>query len=532
MSYRLSKANGSFSGFSLRTIASFRILPAVAVLLMLPCSQRGWGQTELVEQTLKKSFNAGQPVETVALSPDDRWGAVGSRNGAVGVFALEGSGQLRWVSRHKGRVNAFAFNRVGTLLAASGDDGVIDLISLDSAQVRQLPGTKHKIWALAFSPGGDLLASAGDDSSIIVWDVGSGAEEYQLPRDGKKSILYVGFNGMATRLLAVDMSGQFAEWDVKTRARLRDLKDSDPTINNAAGSFSGDYVAVNTELTALPGRAGASNYTSPNGLFRESRIKLYDTSKFEVEKTLDTVSGTISSISLSADNHYVAVARFLHEPTQQSYLSVYDIGRGLEVISLPSNGNVMDVAFSADGRGLLSGADNGDVRLYAIKGIMPSGEVGDLNGMKFKVTSSQPTSLIPADTKLVIGVMDFDANGVDPGIARAVAELSHTRIASSSSVTLVERAKMDLILHEQNFQYSNRADPATATKLGQLLGASKMIFGSVSRLGTSTTIHTEMVDVQSGKVDGSAEVICQKCSDEDLPDAVATLKHYLVADSH
>jgi WD40 repeat protein len=492
----------------------------IALWALLPCAGIR-AQNELLSSTLRISFNAGQSAETVALSPDGKWGAVGTGNGGVGVFSLAGSGQPQWVAHQKKRVEVLAFDRTSTMLAAAGEDGVIDLVDLASNRVRELNGHHKKVWALAFSPDGQYLASGGDDKEIIVWEASSGAELFRLNREGARSLIYLGFNGLGTTLMSADMSGVFSEWDVKTRMRLRQIKESDNTIQSAAGSFSGEFLAVNTELSAL----------THGVMYREDRIKLYDTGKFQVAKTLDNLNGEISSISLSADNRYVAMGLFVRTRVQ-SYLSVFDVTRGVEVVSLPATrGNVISVAFSADGQSLVSGADNGDVRLYAMKGIQPGAAVGDLAGLKYKVTTSQPGSLIPANANLTIGVMEMDANGVDPGTAHAVAELLQTSIAANSSVTLVERSRMDQIIHEQNFQFSNRADPGTATRLGQLLGARKMIFGSVSKLGTSMTIHTAIVDVETGKIDGSCEVICQQCAGEDLPVAVAKLKQYLVADS-
>jgi WD40 repeat protein len=535
-----------------------RHVAQITFLVALQCAAI-WAQTELIAPTVRTTFNAGQSVETVALSPDGKWGAVGTRSGGVGIFALEASSQPRWVAHHKKRVNVIAFNRAGSLLASAGDDGLIDLVNVPSAQVRELNGHRHKVWALAFSPEGQFLASGGDDKEIIVWDSSSGTELYRLGRDSGKAVIFLGFNGMGTTLLAVDESGVISEWDVKNRSRLRQLKDSDKTIDSAAGSFSGTFLAVGTEFSALqkgtnaaPGASAQSGKSDnsdsnaretlrdnpltinpsstirPTDLYRESRIKLYDTEKLEVAKTIDGINGEVSSISVSADNHYVAVVR---QRISESYLSIYDILRGIEVTSFPGKGNVKAVAFSPDGQSLASGADNGEVRVYAIKGIQPGGEVGDLTGMKFKVTTSQPNSLIPANSNLIVGVMDLDANGVDSGTGRAVADLLRTRIAGSGSATLVERAKMEQIIREQRFQYSNRADPASAVKLGHLLGAGKMIFGSVSKLGTSMTIHTEVVDVETGRIEGSCEVICQQCAGEDLPEAVSRLKRYLVADS-
>lgn len=488
-----------------------------------------FAQTELITVSVRSTFNAGQAVETIALSADGKTGAVGTKSGQVGIIDLGAGNPPRWLARHKKRVNVLAFNRAGTLLASAGDDGTVDLISIPGGQTKELNGHRRKVWALAFSPEGQFLTSGGDDKEIIVWDSTSGAELYRLMRDSNKAIIFLGFNGSGTKLLAADETGVISEWDVKNRARLRQQSDSDKTFYSAAGSFSGNYLVVGTEFSTPQKGAALKGTIRPTDLYRESRVKLYDTDKLEVTKTIDNINGEVSSISISADNRYVAISR---QRISDSYLSVYDILRGIEVTSFPGNGDLKAVAFSPDGQSLASGNEMGEVRVYEIKGIRPGREVGDIRGMKFKVNSSQASPLIPKNANLIVGVVDFDANGVDTGTANEVADQLRTRIAASGSVTLVERSKMEQIIHEQNFQASNRTDPATATRLGHLLGARKIIFGSVGKLGTSLTIHTEVVDVETGKVDGSSEIICQQCAGEDLPEAVAALEHYLIDDSH
>lgn len=505
-------------------IVGFRL----GLILVLAASL--WGQNELMTPTLRSTFNVREDVQAIVLSPDGKLGAVGTRNGGVGVFSLESTGDVHWVAHYKKRVNAIVFNRAGSFVAAAGDDGIVSLVSLPSYQIKELSGHGRKIFTLAFSPDGQFLASAGEDKEVTMWDPNTGTEQYSLARDSGKHVIYVGFNGMGTTLFGVDESGAIWEWDVKNRKQVRRQKDSDRTVYSATTSFSGDYLALGTEFEALQKQAIHLNDTiRPTDLYRESRIKLYEAGTLAIAKTIEEINGQVVSIALSADNHYVAAAR---ERINESFLSVYDVQRATEVVSFPSSGFVHAVAFSADGRSLASGTSTGEVKIYAIKGITPGGEVGDLKGMKFTVIPSQSEPLIPKNANITVGVVDFEAYGVDTGTAQAVAELLRTRIVANSSVTVVERAKMEKIIHEQDFQYSGLADKKTAVNLGRLLGARKMIFGSVGKLGTSMTIHTEMVDVEKGTIDGSCDLVCQQCAGEDLPEAVAKLKHSLVADSH
>ncbi|MBL8228075.1 MAG: curli production assembly protein CsgG [Bryobacterales bacterium] len=74
----------------------------------------------------------------------------------------------------------------------------------------------------------------------------------------------------------------------------------------------------------------------------------------------------------------------------------------------------------------------------------------------------------------------FNSN-VDVG--RGVADLLVDKLVSSGVYQVYERKNMDKILTEQNFSNSDRANPATAARIGQLIGVDAIIIGSITQFG-------------------------------------------------
>ncbi len=492
-------------------LRSILVLSVLAGLLHGVCVQ---AQDELFESRIRQVVNAGRPVESMVLSPDGRWGAVGAKSGDVGLIALSTPGQLQWVAHLKGKVYALAFNRAGSLLAAAGDDATINLIDVRTDEIRTLRGHHKRVRSVAFSPDGSLIASGGDDKEIRLWDAQSGADMYTLPCDSCKSVIHLGFNEIGTTLFVVDYLGEILEWDVKNRRRLRQDQDPAQMIRSAATDFSGSELVL-----------GGENITS--GGVRTNGIRLYDADRMVVSKNFSPGEFEVDALSVSPDHNYLAAGR---NNIRHSDLSLYDIHSGSEIVSYPAGADIKAVAFSPDGHSLASADASGEIRIYDVKGVTPGGGRGDLVGMKFHVMSSSSSPLIPAHAELTIAVIDFDANGVEASTAHTITDLMHTRIAANRAITLVDRSRVERVIREQNFQYSDRVDPTSAVRLGKMLGASKMVFGAVGKLGTSTNIHTEMIDVETGRIDGSVDVICQQCHDEDLPEAIAALKRSLVED--
>jgi curli biogenesis system outer membrane secretion channel CsgG len=74
----------------------------------------------------------------------------------------------------------------------------------------------------------------------------------------------------------------------------------------------------------------------------------------------------------------------------------------------------------------------------------------------------------------------FNSN-VDVG--KGVADLLVDKLVSSGVYQVYERKSMDKILTEQNFSNSDRANPATAARIGQLIGVDAIIIGSITQFG-------------------------------------------------
>jgi hypothetical protein len=83
-------------------------------------------------------------------------------------------------------------------------------------------------------------------------------------------------------------------------------------------------------------------------------------------------------------------------------------------------------------------------------------------------------------------------------------------------VRVVDQQHQDEIIKAQNFQVSDRADRATAVRLGRILGVRKMVFGRLSRLGTSFSLNLLLVDVETAAQEGTRETRCANCELGDL----------------
>ncbi len=77
---------------------------------------------------------------------------------------------------------------------------------------------------------------------------------------------------------------------------------------------------------------------------------------------------------------------------------------------------------------------------------------------------------------------------------------SRTISAPSKYVRLVEREKLRTVLAEQKLSISGLADPATAVRVGRLLGAQRLVYGSFVEMGDDLRLDVRLADSQSAAV--------------------------------
>jgi len=81
----------------------------------------------------------------------------------------------------------------------------------------------------------------------------------------------------------------------------------------------------------------------------------------------------------------------------------------------------------------------------------------------------------------------------------ALADMAVCRLLRDGRFTLVERARIDLVLKEQGLQLTGIADERTAVRVGKLLGASALLLGAFFDGGNSLRIDARIVEIESGK---------------------------------
>jgi Curli production assembly/transport component CsgG/Flagellar assembly protein T, C-terminal domain len=83
--------------------------------------------------------------------------------------------------------------------------------------------------------------------------------------------------------------------------------------------------------------------------------------------------------------------------------------------------------------------------------------------------------------KTVVAVMNFSGGeSLESRIHIRMADALITSLVQAGRFDVVERDRLDLVMTEQNLAQTGRVDPATAARVGKILGAELVVFGLVT----------------------------------------------------
>ena len=99
-----------------------------------------------------------------------------------------------------------------------------------------------------------------------------------------------------------------------------------------------------------------------------------------------------------------------------------------------------------------------------------------------------------------IAVLDLEGRGISHVEAASLTDRLRSALVQSNQFTIVERNQMQEILAEQNFQLTGCTTDECAVEVGQLLGVTMMIAGSVGKLGNTYSIDIRTIDVETGTI--------------------------------
>lgn len=111
-------------------------------------------------------------------------------------------------------------------------------------------------------------------------------------------------------------------------------------------------------------------------------------------------------------------------------------------------------------------------------------------------------TLAAAQEKTAVAVLQFEPRNISQAEAVILSDRLRAELVSTNHFNVLEREQMDKILREQKLQLTGAcSDASCLVKVGQLMAVTKMMGGTISKIGNTYTVQARVIDVEKGVIE-------------------------------
>ena len=447
-------------------------------------------------------------VLCLAFSQDGTFLAAGGSDGKVLIYNMKTKEPARTIDAHKGAVNCLAFDPDGRWLASGGKDKTVNLWDLGDGHLRgSYKEHKDPVLSIAVNSDGSLIASGGGDKKIVVWNTDS-QMVYGTLTGHDKAVHSLAFHPDGNSILSSGRDRNIISWSVAQRSELRRLTEPAAQFGSTTRTvFGPDGVLFATALKEVRS-AIEGNRRSQGGIKEIDQVQVRNNLTGESAARLEGHLETINDIAFSPDGRYIISA------SDDRSVRLWNIETASQLTELQVPDKALSVAASPTGRFIASGLSSGKIMLWSCTNIYTS-PVYVAHNRGYKPNLDYLPEYKGAPVRIAIIGIEADDKCLDRHAADILADILQNALVKTGRFELLERRNIQKVLDEQALQLNDLCDSKSAVKIGNLLGAKETVTGKIGKVGNHLTVEISFIDVETSKVKRTAEEHCD-CSDDDL----------------
>lgn len=309
-------------------------------------------------------------VTGVAITPDGKTAATSGHDGTVRIWEAV-SGDEKHVLKLAGAAVGVAFLDAGRKLVSADATGEVHVWETATEKsLERFAAHKGGVTSLALSPDGSVLATGGADSAIRLWNTSDWARIKELAGhrgwvlgvwfvDGGKQLLSTSSGGMWMPLgKAPDGDAHFRLWNLAT---------SEPVPG-----FDALKMRATTALAVAPDGKRAVSHISKENVGKIQEWELATGRQLAEVGALRPEGAAAAPLAFSPDGTRLVAVPAYSGPGGGAAVHVLDTRRWTAVTTLKGHiAWVRSAAFSADGRTLVTGGDDGKAIVWDLARLAP-----------------------------------------------------------------------------------------------------------------------------------------------------------------
>lgn len=294
-------------------------------------------------------------------------------------------------------LNGLAYSADGRFIVAGGDNVAVLWDTNTNRVVQTFEGHSFIVKAVAISADGKQVLTGSYDKTAILWDTSTGQAIFTLAAgQGIAPITGVAFSPDGQYLLTGTSGGFATLWNSKTGEAIREYQGEHGYLTSIAFSPDGEYIAAGTGrgiaelwdaktgklLRIFEGHIGNVNSVvfSPDGNYLltgswDGTAILWDATTATNLQTFDDHLDDVICVAFSPDGHYFVTGSAdrmakLWEIETGKVIRTFSIlipSRNSDIqreITLTFLGQIQGIAFSPDGRYVVTGYGSGAIRIW------------------------------------------------------------------------------------------------------------------------------------------------------------------------
>jgi len=192
---------------------------------------------DLKKGLMSVRFSPHDSVATANFSPDGKHIVTGSLDNTARIWDVEtGLAKLRLDGGHTRLVNSAVFSPDGNKVLTASDDHTVKLWNAGTGKIiRTFEGHDERVRSAVFSPDGKHVLTASNDKTARIWDAETGDELLKLAGH-EEAVLCAAFDTAGNRVITGSEDTRAKVWDAKSGKELLTLSGHTAGVTSVAFS--------------------------------------------------------------------------------------------------------------------------------------------------------------------------------------------------------------------------------------------------------------------------------------------------------